>query len=78
MTWGEYIDFETMDAKAEGRAEGKCEAMREVIIEVLNELGPIPDSITQKINSSTDMEELKKWHKAAINVDSISTFESMM
>ncbi|MDD6656457.1 MAG: Rpn family recombination-promoting nuclease/putative transposase [Lachnospiraceae bacterium] len=98
MTWGEYIDFETMEAKAEarkeghaegkeqglaegraeGRAEGKCEAMREVIIEVLSELGTIPDSITQKINSSTDMEELKKWHKAAISVDSIPAFESMM
>ena len=78
MTWGEYIDFETMDAKAEGRAEGKCEAMREVIIEVLSELGTIPDAITQKINSSTDMEELKKWHKAAISVDSIPAFESMM
>ena len=98
MTWGEYIDFETMEAKeearkeghaegkeqglaegrAEGRAEGKCEAMREVIIEVLSELGTIPDAITQKINSSTDMEELKKWHKAAISVDSIPAFESMM
>ena len=90
MTWGEYIDYETKEAKeearivghaegrAEGRAEGKCEAMREVIIEVLSELGTIPDAITQKINSSTDMEELKKWHKAAISVDSIPAFESMM
>ena len=52
--------------------------MREVIIEVLSELGTIPDAIAQKINSSTDMEELKKWHKAAISVDSIPAFESMM
>lgn len=74
MTWGEYIDYETKDAKA----EGKCEAMREVIIEILSELGTIPDDLTQKINASTDMKELKKWHKTAINVDSISTFESMM
>lgn len=86
MTWGEYIDFETMDAKAEARkeglaeglAEGRIESKREDIIEALTELETVPNSILQQINSSTDIEQLRKWHKIAISVDNISAFEEKM
>lgn len=82
MTWGEYIDFETMDAKAEahkeGLAEGRIESKREDIIEALTELDTVPHSILQKINSSTDIEQLRKWHKIAISVNNISAFEEKM
>ena len=82
MTWGEYIDFETMDAKAEahkvGLSEGRIESKREDIIEALTELDTVPNSILQKINSSTDIEQLRKWHKIAISVNNISAFEEKM
>ena len=78
MTWGEYIDFETMDAKAEAHMEGRVESKREDIIEALTELDTVPNSILQKINSSTDIEQLRKWHKIAISVDNISAFEEKM
>lgn len=94
MTWGEYIDYETKEAKeearatglaegrakgrAEGRAEGLCMARQEDIIESLGELGDLPDAIIQKINATTDIEQLKKWHKMAIKANSISAFEAEM
>ena len=88
MTWGEYIDFETMEAKAEarkeghaeGRAEGRAEATlatrREDILDALNELGTVSDDIVEKINAVTDIDMLKSWFKIAIKADSIETFVS--
>ena len=78
MTWGEYIDFEKMDAKAEAHMEGRVESKREDIIEALTELDTVPNSILQQINSSTDIEQLRKWHKIAISVNNISAFEEKM
>ena len=90
MTWGEYIDFETMEAKAEARkeghaegkeqglAEGRAEAAlatyRENILEVLNELGAVPDDVVKKVNSVTDIDVLKQWFTLAIKSDSMASF----
>ena len=94
MTWGEYIDFETMEAKAEARkeghaegkeqglAEGRAEAAlatyRENILEVLNELGAIPDDVVKKVNSVTDIDVLKQWFTLAIKSDSMASFLSQI
>ena len=90
MTWGEYIDFETMDAKAEarkeglaeGRAEGRAEAAlaiyRENILEVLNKFGDVPDDVVEKVNSITDVDVLKQWFTLAIKSDSMASFLSQI
>ena len=90
MTWGEYIDFETMEAKAEarkeghaeGRAEGRAEATlatrREDILDALNELGTVSDDIVEKINAVTDIDMLKSWFKIAIKSDSMASFLSQI
>ena len=57
--------------KADGRAEGKAEA----VIELLEDLGEISDSLKTCIMEQTDLELLKKWHKAAAKAKSIEEFE---
>ena len=86
MTWGEYIDFETMEAKAEarkeGQAEGRAEAVlatyRENTLEVLNKFGDVPDDVVEKVNSVTDVDVLKQWFTLAIKSDSMASFLSQI
>ena len=72
VTWGEYIDFETMEAKA----EAALATYRENILEVLNELGAVPDDVVKKVNSVTDIDVLKQWFTLAIKSDSMASFLS--
>ncbi|MBQ1171383.1 MAG: hypothetical protein IIX48_02115 [Lachnospiraceae bacterium] len=74
MTWGEYIDFETMDAKAEAIIETR----REDLIDVLNELGSVSNDLLEKVNTITDADILKKWFMLAIKVDSMEAFMEQM
>ena len=74
MTWGEYIDFETMDAKAEARAEATIETRREDLIDALSELGSVSNDLLKKVNAITDADILKKWFMLAIKVDSMEAF----
>ena len=53
------------------KAEGKAEA----VIELLEDLGDLSDSLKACIMEQTDLELLKKWHKAAAKATSIEEFE---
>ena len=53
------------------KAEGKAEA----VIELLEDLGELSDSLKACIMEQTDLELLKKWHKAAAKAKSIEEFE---
>ena len=57
--------------KAEGWKDGKAEA----VIELLEDLGDLSDSLKACIMEQTDLELLKKWHKAAAKATSIEEFE---
>ena len=57
--------------KAEGWKDGKAEA----VIELLEDLGDLSDSLKACIMEQTDLELLKKWHKAAAKAKSIEEFE---
>ena len=57
--------------KADGRAEGKAEA----VIELLEDLGELSNSLKTCIMEQTDLELLRKWHKAAARAESIEEFE---
>ena len=57
--------------KAEGRAEGKAEA----VIELLEDIGELSESLRNHIMEQTDLELLRRWHKAAAKAKSIEDFE---
>ena len=63
------------DGRAEGRKEGKAEDRAEAVIELLEDLGELSDSLKTCILQQTDLELLKKWHKAAARAESIEAFE---
>jgi flagellar biosynthesis/type III secretory pathway protein FliH len=48
------------------------------IIELLSELGEVPDTLRNMIESSTDTETLKKWLKLAAKCTTIKEFEDSM
>ncbi len=67
------------DGRAEGwkdgREKGKAEDRAEAVIELLEDLGALSDSLKTCIMEQTDLELLKKWHKAAAKAASIEEFE---
>ena len=58
------------------RAEGIILAKQDDIFELLEDFGSIPDELTDKIRSITDLERLKSLHKFAAKASSIEAFEA--
>ena len=56
------------------RAEGKAES----VIELLQEIGPIPEQLQERIINEKDMSLLLKWLKLAAKSESIQQFEENM
>ena len=73
------LNKEKADGRAEGwkdgREKGKAEDRAEAVIELLEDLGALSDSLKTCIMEQTDLELLKKWHKAAAKATSIEEFE---
>ncbi len=63
------------DGRAEGWKDGRAEGKAEAVIELLEDLGELSDSLKTCIMEQTDLELLKKWHKAAARAASIEEFE---
>ena len=63
------------DGRAEGWKDGKTKGKAEDVIELLEDLGDLSDSLKACIMEQTDLELLKKWHKAAAKAKSIEEFE---
>ena len=61
--------------KAEGWKDGRAEGKAEAVIELLEDLGALSDSLKTCIMEQTDLDLLKKWHKAAAKAKSIEEFE---
>ena len=86
MKWDAMIFYERRDAKnegkiegrIEGRIEGKIEGKKEVILDCLSELGPIPEELREQIEKETDLGQINKWIKAAINAVSVEEFIEKM
>lgn len=64
--------------KAEGELIGLVKSKIESIIEALEEVGSIPDSLLEKIQSQHNLATLKKWFKAAIKAKTIEDFISQI
>ena len=58
-----------------GLEQGLICGKQESILELLQELGPISETLEQRIKGETDKEILKAWHKLASKADSIQAFE---
>ena len=60
---------------AEGKIEGRAEGRIEATLELLEELGEISEQLEQKIREQSDLNVLRKWHKAAASATGIEDFE---
>lgn len=58
--------------------EGKVKDRAEAVIELLEEIGVLPDVLKEQIMSQTDLDVLKKWHKAAAKAKTIDDFEDVI
>ena len=58
----------------EFRQEGMQQAKQEAVLELLEDVGPIPEILEDKIREQCDMEVLKRWHKLAAKVETIDEF----
>ena len=69
------LNKEKADGRAEGWKDGRAKGKAEAVIELLEDLGDLSDSLKACIMEQTDLELLKKWHKAAAKAKSIEEFE---
>ena len=69
------LNKEKAEGWKDGRAEGKVADKAEAVIELLEDLGQLSDSLRNCIMEPTDLELLRKWHKAAAKAESIGEFE---
>ena len=54
----------------EGIAKGKAAS----ILQLLEELGPVPQAVRDRVQAETDEQTLRQWLKSAADADSIQTF----
>ena len=59
---------------AEGVVTGKAQS----VIELLEDIDTVPDEIREKILNESDLEVLRKWHKAAAKTDTMEEFLAKM
>ncbi|MDE6699501.1 MAG: hypothetical protein K2K10_00575 [Acetatifactor sp.] len=70
MLLKEVLKEERTEGRAEGRAEGKAEA----ILLLLQEIGAIPDELTEKIMNEKNPTVLNEYLKYAAKAESIEDF----
>ena len=58
-----------------GKVEGNLQAKRDAVLELLEEYGNIPQSVHERVWAESDVDVLKRMHKAAAKSDSIEQFE---
>lgn len=61
-----------------GRAEGVLHRSQQVILDLLEDLGDIPEDISDRINREEDLETLRRWLKAAARTESFPAFRDIM
>ncbi len=63
------------EGKAEGKAEGRTKERAEAVIELLEEIGEPTQQLREYIMEQTELEILRRWHRAAAKAESIEDFE---
>lgn len=59
-------------------ARGIQQGIQRAILELLEELGNVPQQITERIRAEDNPDVLSRWHKSAAKSDSIVEFEMNM
>ena len=62
----------------EGREDGEAAARRRDVLELLEELGPVPEELREKIMSQENQDVLSRWLKAAARAESLQGFAEKM
>ena len=57
------------------KQEGRLEATRENILELLEELGPVPDQLRDRLEELEELRDLRALLKLAAKADSLDVFE---
>ena len=70
-SFGQLLDKE----KAEGKAEGRAKERAEAVIELLEDIGEPSRQLREYIMEQTELEILRRWHRAAAKAESIEDFE---
>lgn len=79
MSIFEYDEEEAKEVfREDGRIEGMLQAKTMDILELLEDIGEISQPLKNKICSQTDMDLLRKWHKAAAKSNSLEEFENFI
>lgn len=71
-----YMRFD--DIIAWEREDAVIENMVQNILDLLNDYGPIPDSLKERLVATTDLHMLKHWLKLAAKSDSLEAFLQQM
>ena len=74
-SFGQLLDKEKAEGRAEGKAEGRTKERAEAVIELLEEIGEPSQQLREYIMEQTELEILRKWHRAAAKAESIEDFE---
>ena len=69
------LNREKAEGRAEGKEEGKAEGKAEAVLELLEDIGEPSEILKNYVMKQTDLEVLRRWHKAAAKADSIKEFE---
>lgn len=71
-----FMLFEELlrDERAEGKAEGIIAGRADAVLVLLEELGPVPEELKEKITSETNLDLLEKYLKYASEAGTIEDF----
>ena len=71
-----FMTFEELlqDQRREGRSEGRVSGKSEAVLELLQDIGPVPKELRERIASETDLKKLTAWLKAAAKAESVEAF----
>ena len=62
----------------EGREDGEAAGRRRDVLELLEELGPVPEELREKIMSQENQDVLSRWLKTAARAESLQGFAEKM
>lgn len=75
-----FMWFELMlrDEYRKGISEGEAKGKSEAILDLLEDLGPVSNTLRQRIMQETDLTVLRTMHKAAAKAWSLEQFEASL
>ena len=74
MTFEDKIYYERKDAAKEATEAATLSTTIQCICDLLEDYGPIPNDLVNRLNNEKDICTLTKWHKLAAKADSIEEF----